>query len=105
MAYPLYDYRASTVALAMNPAFTLILSSNIYRICAILSSLETTGMVITDRKSTNGTGSLGIIPAQDYIVLPYRDYGPAIQHEIWGAMIAAVSGNVNVIEVFSIPKG
>lgn len=105
MAYPLYDYRASTVQVFLNPTFTLLLPASPYRICVIVSCIDLGSVLLTDRETTDATGSLAVFATPDYKVLPYRDYGPAIQQEIWGAMLAAVSGNVNIIEVFSVPRG
>lgn len=105
MAYPLYDYRISTVTVALNPTFTMLLPSNVYRICAIITCIDNGGMLLTDRNTTGVTGALACFIAPGYVVLPYRDYGPAIQHEIWGAALAAISADLAMIEVFSVPRG
>jgi hypothetical protein len=105
MAYPLYDYRASIVTVVLNPTFTLLLSSNVYRICAIVTSISTGGILLTDREATDAKGSLACFIGPGMIVMPYRDYGPAIQQEIWGCALAAISSDLGIIEVFSVPRG
>lgn len=99
----LFNFRTvSLVTLSVGPG-TQFLSSNVNRRTVIIVTETGNIMYIANKAIASFADAFCVGGNSTTLVMPYRDYGPLIQGEIW--LLSSAAGKIcAVTEVFKIPQ-
>jgi len=100
----MYDYRLSTVSVAPGALGTQILSGRKGRVSVIISGKSSATMQLLTMETPTPTSRIVSFVVPSALVMPYRDWGPIIQGELWAITNSAFAQSVFVAEVFYLTR-
>jgi hypothetical protein len=100
----MYDYRLQLVSVAPGSVGTKLLTGRSSRVSLIVSGNFSATLQLLTIASPTTTSRIVSILAPQALVMPFRDWGPIIQGEIWAITNSAGALDVLVAEVFSLTR-
>lgn len=101
----LYSYRTLTVPGAGIGVRVNVLSGDSRRVTVIISHSAGGSLRVFDRESGANEGLLFDSSTTAFpIAMPFRDWGTAIQGEIWIAPVAAAVTDIFIVDVFRLSQ-
>jgi len=97
----LYQTHSQTLSMPGAGVYVKAFGGDVRRLVLILSISLGDVVLVANQDGPAFTGSFVTFTSNVISVLPYRDYGPLIQREIWIATIAAAS-TVDVTEILAL---
>lgn len=98
-----YAYNIGRIQIFPANVFFRILGGNSTRRTLIISNSSGNALSVSANSNPLLTGAFAYISANLTLVMPYRDFGPIIQSEIFVSTIAAPV-TINWAEVFEVPN-
>lgn len=99
----MYDYIKQSGTLSTGNSRIQIAGSNPRRVCLIISSPTGDYIYLSDVGGVSPNGAYFVSRPSISLIIPFRDFGPLVQAEVWLSSLTLTTQDVIVTEILKLP--